>query len=330
MSTDHPAAPPVPAPPVREGREPVDVLVVGGGAAGLSAATVLARSRRDVVVLDTGAPRNAPADGVHAFLGHDGLAPHDLLERGRAELRSYDGRVVAAEAVAASRGADRVLVRAADGRTWAARHLVVATGAVDVLPDVPGLREHWGRGVVHCPYCHGWEVRDTRVVVLATGPAALHQAGLFGQLTDRLTVLAHDPSAVDEAARRRLRALGVRTVDGPALRVLGEDGVLTGVETATGTVPAEAVVVASFVEPRSALLADLGVRTADLETGGTVIARHVEADPTGRTSVPRVWVAGNVAGPMSQVVTAAAAGTRVGAVVNAELVLEDQEARLAG
>ncbi|MBM6399649.1 NAD(P)/FAD-dependent oxidoreductase [Phycicoccus sonneratiae] len=307
----------------------VDALVVGGGAAGLSAATVLARSRRDVVVLDTGEPRNAPAEGVHTFLGHDGVPPLELLARGRAELESYGGRVVEAEAVGGHLADDRVVVECADGSVWAARHLVVTSGAVDVLPNVPGLERQWGRGVVHCPYCHGWEVRDRRVVVLATSPAALHQAGLFGQLTDDLTVLVHDPSAVDEAGRERLEALGVTVVDGPASALVECDGVLTGVETPTGVVRAEAVAVASVVEARSAVLESLGVPVVDLEMFGRVAARHVEVDPMGRTSVPRVWAAGNVADPMSQVVMAAAAGTRVGAMVNAELVTEDQERRLA-
>ncbi|GGL23947.1 NAD(P)/FAD-dependent oxidoreductase [Phycicoccus endophyticus] len=308
----------------------LDVLVVGGGAAGLSAATVLARSLRSVLVLDTGAPRNAPAAGVHGLIGHDGLPPGELLARGRAELASYGGRVVSAEAVGSSRDGDRFEVRSADGRTWSARHLVVATGARDVLPEVPGLREHWGRGVVHCPYCHGWEVRGSRVLLLATGPAALHQAGLFGQLTDRLSVLAHEPDALDTAARERLSVLGVPVLEGPALEVLGDGGVLTGVRTARGVVPADAVAVASVVEARPGVLADLGVRTAELEMAGSVVARHVEADAMGRTSVPRVWVAGNVADPMAQVVMAAAAGVRVGALVNAELVAEDQERRVAG
>lgn len=307
----------------------VDVLVVGGGAAGLSAATVLARSRRDVVVLDTGEPRNAPADGVHAFLGHDGVPPADLLARGRAELESYGGRVERAEAVDAEHEGGTVLVRSADGRCWRARHLVVASGAVDRLPEVPGLARHWGREVVHCPYCHGWEVRDRRVVVLATGAAAAHQAGLFGQLTDRLTVLAHTPDALDGSARDRLTRLGVEVVDGPATGVVECDGVLVGLETPGGVVPADAVAVASVVEARSAVLDALGVPLADLEVFGSVAARHVAADPVGRTTVPRVWAVGNVAEPMAQVVMVAAAGTRTGALLNAELVAEDQERRLA-
>jgi thioredoxin reductase len=318
------------ASPESPARTEVDVVVVGGGAAGLSAATVLARSRRDVVVLDTGEPRNAPADGVHAFLGHDGVPPHELLARGRAELEGYGGRVEPVEAVGATVRGERVEVRGADGRVWAGRHVVVTTGAVDVLPDVPGLREQWGRGVVHCPYCHGWEVRDRHVVVLATSPAAVHQAGLFAQLTDRLTVLVHEPSALDDAARDRLVRLGVEVADGPATALVECEGALHGVETAQGVVRADAVVVASVVEARSRVLEDLDVAVVDLEMFGAVAARHVEVDPMGRTSVPRVWAAGNVAEPMAQVVMVAAAGTRVGAVVNAELVAEDQERRLAG
>jgi len=308
----------------------VDVVIVGGGAAGLSAATVLARSRRSVVVVDAGHPRNAPADGVHAFLGHDGLPPGDLLARGRAELASYGGEVVEGTVVDAAvpAGADLVSVTAADGTTWSARHLVLTTGVVDTLPDVPGLAEHWGTGVIHCPYCHGWEVRDQRVVVLATSPAAMHQTGLFHQLTDALTVVLHDPQALSSDDVARLRALGIDVVEGPVSRVLGEAGTLRGVEVPGGTVTADAVVVASFVEPRSPLLTSLGLDLTDLEMMGRVMARSVAADPVGRTAVPRVWAAGNLTDPMSQVVMAAAAGVRTGAMVNAEMVTEDQARRL--
>ncbi|MBR7742313.1 NAD(P)/FAD-dependent oxidoreductase [Phycicoccus sp. BSK3Z-2] len=324
------STPTSPTSSVTDASPTVDVLVVGGGAAGLSAATVLARSRRSVLVLDAAEPRNAPADGVHGFLGHDGVPPLELLARGRAELESYGGRVVTAEAVSATTDDDAVTVRTAAGDVHRARHLVVTTGAVDRLPEVDGLARHWGRGVVHCPYCHGWEVRDQRVVVLAASPAAMHQVGLFGQLTDRLAVLAHDADALDDAARDRLARLDVPVHEGPATGVVECDGTLVGLETAAGVVPADAVVVASFVEPRSALLDGLGLAVLDLEMGGTVLARHVEADPVGRTALPRVWAAGNVVDPMSQVVLAAGAGMRLGAALNGVLVVEDQETRLAG
>lgn len=320
---------PVPSPPVPT---QVDVLVVGGGPAGLSAATVLARSRRSVVVVDAGEPRNAAADGVHAFLGHDGLPPGELLARGRHELATYGGRVVAGTAVdaVAPEGADRVTVTCADGSRWSARHLVVTSGAVDALPDVPGLAEQWGRAVVHCPYCHGWEVRDQRIVVLATSPAAMHQAGLFSQLTDALTVVVHDPQALSVDDRDRLQALGIEVVQGPVSRLVTSAGRLTGVEVPHGILDADAVVVASFVEATSPVLTAVGLEPADLEMMGRVVARSVPADGVGRTAVPRVWAAGNVTDPMAQVVMAAAAGTRTGAVVNAEMVMEDQARRLAG
>ena len=180
-----------------------DVVVLGGGAAGLNGALMLARSRRTVLVIDAGSPRNAPAEGVHGLLGHDGIPPAELVERGRAEVRSYGGQVVTGEVVTAARDADGFRLTLADGGSVRARRLLVATGLVDELPDVPGLQERWGRDVVHCPYCHGWEVRDRAIAVLATGPSSVHQALLFSQLSSDVVFLRHrapEPSA-DEAAR---------------------------------------------------------------------------------------------------------------------------------
>jgi hypothetical protein len=137
---------------------------------------MLARARRSVLVVDAGAPRNAPATGVHGLLGHDGIRPAELLERGRAEVRGYGGQVVAGEVTTAARDAEGLTVTLADGRSVRGRRLLVTTGLADELPDIPGLRARWGRDVLHCPYCHGWEVRDQAIGVLATGPRAVHQA----------------------------------------------------------------------------------------------------------------------------------------------------------
>jgi thioredoxin reductase len=137
-----------------------DVIVIGGGAAGLAGATALLRSRRSVLVVDGGEPRNAPADGVHNFLTRDGTPPSELLAAGRAEVLGYGGEVVHGSVVAVDPG---FRVRLDDGRTLSARRLLVATGLADELPDVPGLAQRWGRDVLHCPYCHGWEVRDRAV-----------------------------------------------------------------------------------------------------------------------------------------------------------------------
>ena len=160
-----------------------DVVVAGGGAAGLSGALMLARSRRSVVVIDAGAPRNAPAAGVHGFLSQDGIRPGELLERGRDEVRRYGGQVVPGEVGTVTREERGFTVTLATGRAVRARRLLVATGLADELPDIPGLRARWGRDVVHCPYCHGWEVRDQAIGVLASGPLSVHQALLFRQLS---------------------------------------------------------------------------------------------------------------------------------------------------
>jgi thioredoxin reductase len=153
-----------------------DVVVIGGGAAGLNGALMLARARRSVLVVDAGAPRNAPAAGVHGFLSRDGISPAELLEIGRAEVRKYGGAILAGEVMATAGEIGRFTVTLADGTPIGARRLLVTTGLVDELPDLPGLRARWGRDVVHCPYCHGWEIRDQAIGILATGPMSVHQA----------------------------------------------------------------------------------------------------------------------------------------------------------
>jgi thioredoxin reductase len=299
----------------------VDVCVIGGGPAGLSAALVLARSRRSVLVIDAGEPRNAPAEAMHAFLSRDGVAPAEFLDRGRAEVVGYGGEVEPGQVVDVERTGDGFRVARADGRTVHARRLIVTTGLVDELPDVPGLAERWGRDVVHCPYCHGWEVRDRLIGVLNTSPMSLHQAGLFRQLSDRVLVLVHDgpPPDVDQAAE--LAARGVGAVEGRVAAVEVEQDVLVGVRLEDGRrVGLEVLAVAPRFVARSVLLERLGLDPVELPSG---IGLHVPSDPTGATDVPGVWVAGNVTDPSAQVIGAAAQGNRVGAVVNADLVTED-------
>jgi thioredoxin reductase len=298
-----------------------DVVVVGGGAAGLSAALTLGRSRRSVLVVDAGSPRNAPADGVHGFLTRDGTAPGDLLAAGRAEVARYGGELLDGEAVSARAVPGGFSVTLAGGRELAARRLLVATGLVDELPDVPGVRERWGRDVVHCPYCHGWEVRDQPIGVLGTGPWGVHQALLFRQLSDDVTLFVHTGPEPSEEEAEQLAAREVLVVPGTvaALEVTGDE--LSGVRLADGTVvPRRAVAVTTRLVARSGVLAGLGVESgADPRGTGTAVA----ADRTGRTSVDGVWVAGNVTDLMAQVVTAAAGGVIAGAAVNADLVAED-------
>jgi thioredoxin reductase len=295
-----------------------EILIAGGGAAGLAAGVTLARSRRRVVVVDSGAPRNAPAHAVHALLGREGTPPAELLAAGREELRGYGGELVSGEITAVTRRDDgRFAATLADGTVLSARRLVIATGLVDVLPDVPGLRERWGRDVLHCPYCHGWEVRDQQIAVLATGPMSVHQALLFSQLSDDVRFLAHGTVLPAEEAAK-LAALGIEVTEGRVAGVEVDDDRLTGVRLADGTVvPAQAVVVAPRMLARAEAFAGIDITTEENPMG-----RFIPVDAAGRTGVPGVWAAGNVADLSAQVGASAAAGTFLGAQLNAELVME--------
>jgi len=297
-----------------------DVIVVGGGAAGLSGAVALLRSRRRVLVVDAGQPRNAPAAGVHNLLTRDGLPPLELIAMGRDEVRRYGGTVREGRVIAAERVGDGFEVRLDGGERLTARRLLVTSGLVDELPDVEGLRESWGHQVLHCPYCHGWEVRDQRIGVLATGPAAVHQALLFSQLSDDVVVLAHTaPPEVDD--RARLAAAGVGVQAGEVVALEGPAGALQGARLADGTlVPLDALVVAPRMLARSTVLDSLGLAPEPHPSG---LGEQYPSGPMGRTEAPGVWVAGNVADVGAQVMAAAAAGTMAGAAINMDLIETD-------
>jgi len=196
-----------------------DVVIIGGGPAGLSAALVLGRARRRVVVVDAGAPRNAPAAHMQGFLSRDGMPPADLLRAARAEVRRYGVELVEDRVVDAAAG---FALRLAGGRMLEARHVLLATGAADVLPDVPGARERWGRDLLHCPYWHGWELRDQPLCVLATGPGSVEHAHLIRQWTDDV-ILFTDTHAITDRERAALDARGIAVVDGRVERLVVSD-----------------------------------------------------------------------------------------------------------
>ena len=303
-----------------------DVVVIGGGAAGLSGALMLGRSRRSVLVIDAGEPRNAPASGVHGFLTRDGMNPTALLEAGREEVRGYgvqvlDGHVATAESLDGG-----FTVTLEDDRKVGARRLLITTGLIDELPDVPGVRERWGRDVLHCPYCHGWEVRDQAIGILGTGPMSAHQALMFRQLSDDVILFQHTSPTPSEEQAEQLAARSITVVDGEVSSLETHDNRLTGVRMRSGElVPRQAVVVAPRFVARAEVLSALGLETSDREIAGHVLGSYVPADATGATTVPGVWVAGNVADPFGQVVTAANQGAQAGAHINADLIFEDTQ-----
>lgn len=305
---------------------PVDALVVGGGAAGMAAALVLGRSRRSVLVVDAGEPRNGPSPSVHSFLTRDGTPPGVLADAARTEVEGYGVEVRTGRAVGVQRSGTTFVVTLDDHTQVRARRLVLATGIVDELPDVPGLADHWGRDVVHCPYCHGWEVRDRRIGVFADSPTALHKVGLFRQLSDDVVLLQHtSPSPTAEQARE-LSARGVEVIEGEVIEVLGDTGI-TGVRLDDGrTIAFGALAVSPRFHGRVDLLADLGLTLTDHASG---MGTHLVVDMAGRTSAAGVVAAGNLTDPMAQVVAAAAQGNIAGAWVNADLVDEDTRRAVA-
>ncbi|WP_068065468.1 NAD(P)/FAD-dependent oxidoreductase [Nocardia xishanensis] len=305
-----------------EDQRAYDVVVVGGGAAGLSAALVLTRARRRVAVVEGGAPRNAPAQHMHGFLSRDGLPPTELLATGAAEVAGYGGELLDDEVTDAERDRDtgEFTLRLASGGQLTARRVLVATGLRDVLPDLPGVRERWGADVLHCPYCHGYEVRDQPLGVIGgTEPGAVaravHVALLLPQWSADVIFFPHTMELTWHDLDR-LAARGVRVVTGEVARLAVEDGRLRGVELADGrAVPRSAVFVAPTFVPNGDVLTALGCETGP---DGWVVT-----DARGRTSVPGVWAAGNVADPGAQVISAAGAGSTAAIAINADLVEQE-------
>jgi thioredoxin reductase len=309
--------------------EKYDVVVVGGGAAGLSGALALSRARRSVLVVDDGTPRNARAGHVHNYLGREGTPPTELLALGRAEVAGYGGRFMDGRVAGAERTDDGFRVALSDGGSVSARRLLVTTGLTDELPDVPGVAELFGTDVLHCPYCHGWEVRDQPIGVLG-GPFGVHQALMWRQWSDDVVLFQHTGPAPTGDEREQLAARGVPVVTG-RVEALERDGDrLSGVRLAGGqVVPRRAVVVSPRFTARAGLLASLGLDAVPQEMNGHVLGSAVPVDPTGATAVPGVWVAGNVSDLRAQVIAAAAAGLTVAAALNADLIAEDTRLAVA-
>ena len=295
-----------------------DVIIVGGGAAGLSAALVLGRARRRVLVVDAGEPRNAPSTAAHGVFTRDGTPPSELLRIGREQLRPYGsveyrlGEVTQAH----DTGNGFAVGLAADGEERA-RKLLLATGVRDELPAIPGFRDLWGQGVYHCPYCHGWEARDLPLAVYANGAVAGHLAPLVRNWSADVVLLTDGPAELADEDRARLAALDIPVREERVARLEGKRGRLDRVRFASGeALPRHGLFVRPAIRPNNALAEQLGCALTD----GDPIPGLIEVDAGNQTSIPGVYAAGDVTTPMQQVIVAAAAGATTAAWINHALV----------
>jgi thioredoxin reductase len=299
-----------------------DCVVVGGGAAGLSAALVLGRARRRTLLVDAGEPSNAPAHGIGGLLGFDGRPPAELYAQGRQELESYpDVEVRAGTVVAGSGERDAFTLELDDGTAETTRRVLLATGMDYRYPEIPGADERWGRSVFHCPFCHGWEVRDRHVGLVDNGETALHRGLLLGAWTDRITLLTNGPIDMEAAALDRLKAAGVALDERPLERMAGDAPELDGVVFADGEqLDCEAVLVATTMRQRSGLASQLG---AELRPPKGHLVDPLEVDASMQTSVAGLYAAGDTAVTRSpSVANSVADGSQAAAMVVASLTVQ--------
>lgn len=293
-----------------------DVIIIGGSFAGMSAALQLARARRPILVVDAGHPRNRFADASHGFLGQDGVAPATIMREALRQLSAYPSvDFIHGQATSATGELDRFEVVLEAGAAHAARRLVLATGVADTLPDIPGLAERWGQSVMHCPYCHGYEVRDRRIGVLANHPMSSHQALMLPDWGPT-TFFTQGMVAVDEELAAKLAARGVAVETTAIVEVLGEGLAISGVRLADGrSVALEAIFTAPQTAPASPLAAQLNCAFEDGMTG-----QHVKLEAGQLTTVPGVYSAGDAASPMHNATLASAAGVMAGIGAHQSLI----------
>jgi thioredoxin reductase len=296
-----------------------DVIVVGGSFAGLSAAMQLARARRRVLVIDGGLPRNRFAEASHGFLGQDGKAPFEILRQAACQVAAYPTvEIVRGEVLTALRDLDGDFsVQISDGRTARARRLVLATGVADTLPDVPGLKERWGATILHCPYCHGYEVRDQALGVLANHPMAAHQAAMIPDWGPT-TLFTQDRFEPDPEQLAHLNARGVTIERQPVVELLGESPALDAVRLADGRV---VIINALFVAPSTRMASPLAEQLGCAFDDGP-LGSVIRTDEWKATSIPGLYAAGDAARAMHNATLASADGVMAGVGAHQSLIRE--------
>jgi thioredoxin reductase len=298
-----------------------DCIVVGAGPAGLNAGLVLGRARRRVLVLDNGAPRNYATHEMHGVLGHDGLDPADLRSRGRAELARYGVDVVTADVQDAGILGGAVRLTSANSAE-VTRTVILATGMLDEVPDIPGFAEVWGTSAHTCPYCDGFEHRDERLAVLGAGARGEHLAVLLRQWSNDVVWLSNGPHNLTPDQLARVQALGVPVIEAPVVGLDSDNGRLRRVRLGDGqTLDRDALFFYVGWQLRNDLARTLG---CELREDGSIV---VDSDQA--TTVDRVYAAGNSADPRALVPVAAGSGVAAAVAINARLSFEDADRAVA-
>jgi thioredoxin reductase len=293
-----------------------DAIVIGGSFAGLEAATYIARGLRTVLVIDAGLPRNRFAEHSHGYLSRDGAPPAGILEEARRQLTAYPSVCIEnATVTVASKTDDGFTVRTSDGKDYLGKRLVLAFGISDVLPDIPGISERWGKTVNHCPYCHGFEFAGGNLGVLHSHEHSAHQARIIRQWGPTSFFL--NGTAIEPALEAELAAADIAIVPEPVEQLVGRDTELEGVRLTNGqTVP----IAALYVAPESRLNSDLAEQLGcTIEPGA--LGPIVQTDETKATSVPGVYAAGDITRSMHAIALAAADGMLAGTAVHRSLFM---------
>ena len=296
-----------------------DVIVVGGSFAGLSAAMQLARARRRVLVIDAGRPRNRFTHASHGFMGQDGRTPAQIVETATAQVLAYPTAELRRDEAVEARPAERGFeVGLASGDRVDARRLVLATGVIDELPDLPGLRERWGKSVLHCPYCHGFEVAGRRLGVLANSDANVHQALLLPDWSDDVTLFTNGTFEPTDAHRESLARRNVRLDTRRVTALVGDGEALHGVRLAGSddVVRVDALFTSSRTRMASPLAEQLGCAFDDGQFGP-----YIRTTDRRETTVSGVFAAGDAARASHNATWASSDGVTAGIAAHQSLAL---------
>ncbi|MCP2043120.1 NAD(P)/FAD-dependent oxidoreductase [Pontibacter sp. HSC-36F09] len=299
-------------------KEIYDVIIIGGGPAGLNAAMILGRSRRKVLLFDSGEPRNRWSRSMNGFLSSDGVNPGDFIRKGREELKKYSIQIIDHPVTDATYSKGTYVVECSEGHVYHSRKLLLATGLKDKLPEVEGIEELYGQSVHHCPYCDGWESRDKAIAVYGKDRSGIGQALAMKNWSNNVTLYTDGTRKLNIKDMELLKLNGVKVCTDAIARVEGEDGMLQRIVLRNGESRSQE---ALFFSGETRQQSDIGEQLGCEFTGkGVIKTRRLQ-----QANIPGLYVAGDAARDMQLVIVAAAEGAKAGVAINMELQQEDRE-----